>query len=91
MTARVPLNDFSMLLQVLLLVGLVVGCLCWRRRTKRRAIQAQEFQAATYFSNSECVLSSCGDDIADVYTLYQLRLTMMFHTPFEAPLAYFCS
>jgi Flp pilus assembly protein TadB len=48
-------------LQVLLAVGLVVGCLCWRRRSKRRAIQAQEFQAATYFSNSECVFSSRGD------------------------------
>ena len=32
-----------------------MGCVCWRRRAKRREIQAQEFQAATYFSNSECV------------------------------------
>lgn len=42
-------------LQVLLLVGLVVGCCVWRKCSKRRAIQEQEFQAATYFSNSKCV------------------------------------
>lgn len=39
--------------QVLLLVGLVVGCVVWRKCTRRRAIQEQEFQAATYFSNSK--------------------------------------
>ena len=66
--SRVRPHHFSVELQVLLLVGLVVGCLCWRRRTKRRAIQAQEFQAATYFSNSECVFSSCGDDSVQICT-----------------------
>jgi hypothetical protein len=51
---------------VLLLIGLLVGCLCWRRRAKRRAIQAQEFQAATYFSNSEGLGAKVSDTWGDI-------------------------
>lgn len=67
---------------VLLAVGLVVGCLCWRRRSKRRAIQAQEFQAATYFSNSEGI----GGKVSDTWGGIKEGTTGFFSRFRKAPL-----